>query len=215
MNDGIQLFDTGAPVEPPIIGDTYAPYESINFENGTLVSPGKIDPETHEITMPVYTGKKPVNAENLNHIEKGIKDLENYVIENNSSLKSRLDAVYGSISGPITTDSFPVLCGYKIDEKDVYVVRTSFKMVDLATRVAQKEVSVQMNLIKIVDIRGVMYDSSGENYIPLPDSGTVVDNNGTRLVVNKSTNGKMNVVATVESDRSNFIADVNIYFVYK
>ena len=63
----------------------YTPYEKINFENGTLVSPGSVNQETGEIIMPVYSGKAPANAQNLNHIEDGIKNLENYVLNNSGS----------------------------------------------------------------------------------------------------------------------------------
>ena len=87
MDDGIQVLDTDVPVEDtPVVDDTtYTPYERINFENGTLVSPGFVDSETGEITMPVYSGKAPANAQNLNHLEDGIKNLENYVLNHSSS----------------------------------------------------------------------------------------------------------------------------------
>lgn len=55
---------------------SYTPYEPINFENGTLVTPGSVNLETGEITLPVYEGKAPVNATNLNHVEAGITNLE-------------------------------------------------------------------------------------------------------------------------------------------
>lgn len=55
---------------------SYTPYEPINFENGTLKTPGSVNLATGEITMPVYEGKAPVNAKNLNHVEAGIANLE-------------------------------------------------------------------------------------------------------------------------------------------
>lgn len=55
---------------------SYTPYEPINFENGTLKTPGSVNLETGEITMPVYEGKAPINATNLNHVEGGITNLE-------------------------------------------------------------------------------------------------------------------------------------------
>lgn len=82
MNDEIQVLDTDATI---IENTTYTPYERINFENGTLVSPGFVDSETGEITMPIYSGKAPANAQNLNHLEDGIKNLENYVLNHSSS----------------------------------------------------------------------------------------------------------------------------------
>lgn len=88
MDDGIQVLDTDIPIieDTPVVDDTtYTPYERINFENGTLVSPGFVDSETGEITMPVYSGKAPANAQNLNHLEDGIKNLENYVLKHSGS----------------------------------------------------------------------------------------------------------------------------------
>lgn len=58
----------------------YTPYEPINFENGNLVTPGHVDLETGEFTEPVYEGKAPVNATNLNHVESGITELEDNAI---------------------------------------------------------------------------------------------------------------------------------------
>lgn len=78
MNDEIQVLDTSDPVE----NTTYTPYEKINFENGILVSPGYVNQETGELIMPVYSGKAPINAQNLNHVEDGIKNLESYVLAN-------------------------------------------------------------------------------------------------------------------------------------
>ena len=75
MNDDVQVLDileTGT--------STYTPYEMINFENGTLVTPASADLETGAVTMPVYSGKAPINATNLNHLEQGLKNLEEYVL---------------------------------------------------------------------------------------------------------------------------------------
>lgn len=95
MNDEIQHLDTDVPViEDTPVESTYTPYELINFENGTLVTPGSYNPETGELTMPVYSGKAPVNATNLNHLEQGLKNLETYVLTNGGP---------GSNSEPIGT----------------------------------------------------------------------------------------------------------------
>ena len=53
-------------------------YERINFKNGQLVSPGSVDLETGELTMPVYTGETPINDVNLNKMDEAIK----YLFEN-------------------------------------------------------------------------------------------------------------------------------------
>lgn len=77
MNDDIQVLDTGQDTDT----STYTPYEVIGFENGTLVTPASADLETGAVTMPVYSGKAPINATNLNHLEQGLKDLETHVLD--------------------------------------------------------------------------------------------------------------------------------------
>ena len=76
MNDDIQVLDTGQDTDT----STYTPYEMIGFENGTLVTPASANLETGAVTMPVYSGKAPINATNLNHLEQGLKNLEEYVL---------------------------------------------------------------------------------------------------------------------------------------
>lgn len=80
MNDDIQVLDTGQDTDT----STYTPYEMINFENGTLVTPASANLETGAVTMPVYSGKAPINATNLNHLEQGLKDLETYILTGGS-----------------------------------------------------------------------------------------------------------------------------------
>lgn len=76
MNDDIQVLDTEQDTDT----STYTPYEVIGFENGTLVTPASANLETGAVTMPVYSGKAPINATNLNHLEQGLKNLEEYVL---------------------------------------------------------------------------------------------------------------------------------------
>lgn len=76
MNDDIQVLDTGQDTDT----STYTPYEMIGFENGTLVTPASANLETGAVTMPVYSGKAPINATNLNHLEQGLKNLEEYIL---------------------------------------------------------------------------------------------------------------------------------------
>ena len=80
MNDDVQVLDSGQDTDT----STYTPYEMIEFENGTLVTPASADLETGQVTMPVYSGKAPINATNLNHLEQGLKDLETYILTGGS-----------------------------------------------------------------------------------------------------------------------------------
>ena len=76
MNDNVQVLDTEQNTDT----STYTPYEMIGFENGTLVTPASVNLETGAVTMPVYSGKAPINATNLNHLEQGLKNLEEYIL---------------------------------------------------------------------------------------------------------------------------------------
>ncbi len=76
MNDDVQVLDSGQDTDTSV----YTPYEMIEFENGTLVTPASANLETGAVTMPVYSGKAPINAINLNHLEQGLKNLEEYVL---------------------------------------------------------------------------------------------------------------------------------------
>lgn len=80
MNENVQIQE----VEEDVDTSTYTPYEVIGFENGTLVTPASADLETGQVTMPVYSGKAPINATNLNHLEQGLKDLETYILTGGS-----------------------------------------------------------------------------------------------------------------------------------
>lgn len=148
MNDEIQTLDTSAPIE----NSTYTSYEKINFENGTLVSPGSVNLETGELTMPMYSGKAPINAQNLNHIEDGIKNLENYVLVNGGGSGSGSEAV-GTVkayAGPIIPDGYLLCDGRQIlksEYKELFTVlgttynlstdtdSTKFRIPDLRGRV--------------------------------------------------------------------------------
>ena len=77
MNENVQIQE----VEEDVDTSTYVPYEMINFENGTLVSPASANLETGAVTMPVYSGRTPVNDTNLNDLEQGLKDLETHVLD--------------------------------------------------------------------------------------------------------------------------------------
>lgn len=127
MDDGIQVLDTDIPIieDTPVVDDTtYTPYERINFENGTLVSPGIVDLETGEFTMPVYSGKAPANAQNLNHLEDGIKNLENYVLNHSGSSgdsgggDSEPIGTVKAYAGSITPDGYLMCDGSQVSKTD-------------------------------------------------------------------------------------------------
>lgn len=57
-------------------------YQRINWENGTLVTPAKVL-EDNTIQDAIYECDTPLNAENLNKMDKGISDIYQYGITSN------------------------------------------------------------------------------------------------------------------------------------
>ena len=57
-------------------------YQRINWENGTLVTPAKVL-EDNTIQDAIYECDTPLNAENLNKMDKGISDIYEYGITSN------------------------------------------------------------------------------------------------------------------------------------
>ena len=132
MNDGIQILDTDAPINE---NTTYTPYERINFENGKLVKPGIVDFQTGEFTMPEYDGKTPVNDVNLNHLEDGIKNLENYVLVNGGGAGGGSSDPIGTVkafAGSIIPDDYLDCDGEQhsvTEHSDLYaVIGTTFNL---------------------------------------------------------------------------------------
>lgn len=211
-NEENQVINTDNTTET----SSYTPYELINFENGTLVTPGTYNSETGELTMPIYSGKAPMNAANLNHLEQGLKNLENHVFEKDNEIKGSLDNIYEKLPGQITTNDFPVLTGYKIDGKDVYVIRVKFDAPSSADNLTvNKELSMSISNIIITSITGIMYAKNGKNYISIPDPGSVGANNSVRLSINEATNGKANLSIIFGQPRSEYTVEASVYFIYR
>lgn len=57
-------------------------YQRINWENGTLVTPAKVL-EDNTIQDAIYECDTPLNAENLNKMDKGISDIYEYGVTSN------------------------------------------------------------------------------------------------------------------------------------
>lgn len=68
--------------------------KKINFENGTLVSPAKVN-ENNTITPAVWEGNTPISAHTLNllqnNVEKGMDTLENNIGENINTLHRSIE----------------------------------------------------------------------------------------------------------------------------
>ena len=71
-------------------------YNKVNWENGTIRQEGHvtIDGVQYQTVQPEYEGATPINADNLNHMDEGIKQLSDAEVKK---------AVYTVAASPSTT----------------------------------------------------------------------------------------------------------------
>ena len=144
----------------------------------------------------------PLNASTLNqmqdNIESAIEDVEDTI----PTIVD--DRIQNKVHGDVVTDGSPVKCGYKVDNKDVYVLRknggylpdTSSKTVDTGV--------IGGNLI---DIKGQIFPPTG-NQSPIPYNSP---STGVYGYYNPTT-GLISITAL--SDRSNNAFYIDFYFTY-
>lgn len=105
------------------------------------------------------------------------------------------------ISGP------PSRCGYKIDEKDVYVKRIKIQSLpSQANQETSYDVGLNLSQIDVINFTGVA--KSNTVTFPLP----FVSNNQIIVYLNQNTN---KLIIQCTNDRSSYSAFINIYFTYK
>lgn len=86
-------------------------YNKINWENGTIRQEGyvTIDGVQYQTVQPEYEGNTPINADNLNHMDEGIKQLSDAEVKKAvytvtiSPTTSRGSAGYGETSLDISS----------------------------------------------------------------------------------------------------------------
>lgn len=148
---------------------------------------------------------KQIVLKNKNN-EKVLPDFITDDLSSNSHVK--VPSIYGVNEvrqQDITTDSGPVKCGYKIDNKDVYV-----KRINLGNLANSSSITVPHELditnITVEKLEGIMRYAN--IYVPLPNaSGDLTSNDGVYI------SGE-NIIVHSATDRSYFTAHVYIYFTY-
>lgn len=176
----------------------YTKYEPIEFENGKLVSPAKVDPETGVITPAVYSCDKPIGATTLNHIESGIVNLEEYatnLVEDSLDSNSTTNAPsIRAVNQLVAYSTEEVLVGTWTDGKPIYR-----KVVSCGVMPNTDIKSIPHNIDNIdfiTNYYGITYrDTDGVSF-KLPYSAFPTEN-GIAVYVNKET-----IVITTTSDRS-------------
>lgn len=80
-------------------------YNKINWENGTIKKAGYvvIDGQQYETVEPEYEGSTPINADNLNHMDEGIKQLSDAQVKTEKFNFSLIPSSGSSIGTGSTT----------------------------------------------------------------------------------------------------------------
>ena len=133
-----------------------------------------------------------ITAENMNEIKTVVNNFINDVISNR-------------IQQDITTNGNPVKCGYKIDNKDVYVKRYSSPFNGQTATFAYG-----LENITITDISGYYANANFSSVFPLPSIRTHFADYTTEIYI---ANGNVNI-NTANVGRDGFTAYVYIYFTY-
>lgn len=142
----------------------------------------------------------PINASNLNlmqnNIESAIEDVEDNVpnIVDNK--------IQNKIHEDVTTDDSPSKCGYKVDDKDVYVKRIGGGYLP---NTSSKQIDTGIIGGNLIDIKGQIIN---ENQTPIPYANP---NTGVFGYYNPST-GMIQIITL--SDRSTQLFYIDFYFTY-
>lgn len=108
----------------------------------------------------------------------------------------------------ITTDGSAVKCGYKIDNKDVYVKRVSFgSLPNNATK--NVATGIDLSTHTVIKIEGYCKANGNNVGFPLPFSNP--GNLGYSIMVNMTNNNEISVTTGI--DRSNYTGWFNIYYI--
>lgn len=142
-----------------------------------------------------------LSAENLNQMQ--------------TNMENAIDEVDKKTQQDITTNGDPVKCGYKIDDKDVYVKRVYFGNLPAENLGKTISTGLDMSKINIEDIRGraINADTASPNYrytYPLPYY-TPYD---TKMGISLEITPIGDIYIYCGADRSMYIGYVDIYFTY-
>ena len=96
-----------------------ASYNKINWEAGEVTREGYvlIDGQQYQTVQPEYSGNTPINPENLNHMDNGIKELYDNMFYNSGDTYTIPGQLYvsGALFGSRNVVAFTVFLPKKLD----------------------------------------------------------------------------------------------------
>ena len=108
------------------------------------------------------------------------------------------------------TNEEPIKTGRKINGKNEYVKRVSIPQLP---NNGSLEIGTGLNIneIKVIDLKGLAYRSSDNTYIPLP----FISMTGINISLNtKVIDNILNILIETSSDRTNFTGWAEVSFIY-
>ena len=142
----------------------------------------------------------PLNASTLNQMQDNI---ENAIEDAEDTIPTVVDdRIQNKVHGDVVTDGSPVKCGYKVDNKDVYVLR---KNGGYLPNTSAKTVDTGIIGGNLIDIKGQIMNA---NQTPIPYANP---NSGVFGYYNPTT-GMIQI--TTLSDRSTQNFYIDFYFTY-
>lgn len=108
------------------------------------------------------------------------------------------------------TNEEPVKTGRKINGKNEYVKRVSIPQLPNNSSL-EIGTGLNINEIKVIDLKGLAYRSSDNTYIPLPFISMAGINIGLNT---KVIDNILNILIETSSDRTNFTGWAEVSFIY-
>ena len=183
----------------------------INWQNGTLVSPAKVEigGVIYEVTPEQYSGNTPLSAENLNQMQDNIEEAIPEVIDNLTSTNT--SKALSANQGKELKSYIDNIKTYSTDEKQVGTwinSKPTYRMVlNLGTITEGKTVNTGIsNMSKLTKLFGTARLENAYD-ITLPTNGDSasgtyfrlrLQNNGAQLVIECSANTFYNTYVIIE-----------------
>lgn len=128
--------------------------------------------------------------------------------ETMTQFQNNIENAINEINYNIITDGEAVKCGYKIDNKDVYVKRINFGTLPNNTS-KSINTNIDFNQNTLIKIEGIAKYNSNNIAFPIPLTNPI--NLAYSISVNIDNDN--NIVVITGSDRSSYSAIFNVYYI--
>lgn len=128
--------------------------------------------------------------------------------ETMTQFQNNIENAINEINYNIITDGEAVKCGYKIDNKDVYVKRINFGALPNNTS-KSINTNIDFNQNTLIKIEGIAKFNSNNIAFPIP----FVNPANLSYSISVNIDNDNNIVVVTGSDRSSYSAIFNVYYI--